>query len=133
MAGYYKPCKEFDRCNEIIEKYWESKQFEQCFQEHLKLAEETSYPLAECQVGYFYLEGIGVDKNLERAFYWTQRGAEHGDWDAQYNLADMYEKGLGTDVDMERAVFWYKAARAQGHDLAKKRCAELGIGEDSDD
>ena len=27
MAGaYYKPCKEFDICNELIEKYWETKQ-----------------------------------------------------------------------------------------------------------
>lgn len=43
MAGYFKPCREFDRCNEIIEKYWESEQFEHCFQEHLKLAEETSF------------------------------------------------------------------------------------------
>ena len=21
--AYYKPCKEFDICNELIEKYWE--------------------------------------------------------------------------------------------------------------
>lgn len=33
MSGYYKPCKEFDICNEIIRKYWESEQFEQCFQD----------------------------------------------------------------------------------------------------
>ncbi len=54
MAGYYEPCEEFDICNRLIEKYWESRQFELCFQGYLKLAEETSYPLAECQVGYFY-------------------------------------------------------------------------------
>lgn len=127
MAGYYKPCRELDICDELIEKYWESEQFEQCFQGHLKLAEETSYPLAECQVGYFYLEGIGVDKNLERAFYWTERAAEHGDRDAQCNLAEMYEKGIGTDCDMEAAIRWYKAASAQGHDLAEKRLEELNI------
>lgn len=127
MAGYYKPCWELDRCNEIIDKYWESRQYEPCFQEHLKLAEETGYPLAECQVGYFYLEGFGVEKNLERAFYWTERGAAHGDWDAQYNLAEMYEKGVGVEANMEKAIYWYKAARAQGHDLAEEKCAELGI------
>ena len=26
--SYYKPCAEFDRCNELIEKYWESKQYD---------------------------------------------------------------------------------------------------------
>ncbi len=127
MAGYYKPCEEFDICNRLIEKYWESKQFELCFQGHLKLAEETSYPLAECQVGYFYLEGIGVAKDLERAFYWTERGAIHGDRDAQYNLAMMYEEGIGTELNQEEAIRWYKAARAQGHTLAEEKCKELNI------
>lgn len=127
MAGYYKPCKELETCNALIEKYWESRQFEQCFQGHLKLAEETGYPLAECQVGYFYLEGIGVAKDVKRAFYWTKRGAEHGDRDAQYNLAEMYEEGIGVDPDREKAIYWYKAARAQGHDLAEKKCQELNI------
>ncbi len=47
MAGYYEPCEEFDICNRLIEKYWESRQFELCFQGYLKLAEETNYPLAE--------------------------------------------------------------------------------------
>lgn len=49
---YYKPCSEFDRCNELIEKYWNTKQFEKCFEGHMELAEK-GYPLAECQVGYF--------------------------------------------------------------------------------
>ena len=50
---YYKPCSEFDRCNELIEKYWNTKQFEKCFEGHMELAEK-GYPLAECQVGYFF-------------------------------------------------------------------------------
>lgn len=125
MDGYYTPCEEFDICNRLIAEYWDSKQFELCFQGHLRLAEETSYPLAECQVGYFYLEGIGVAKDLERAFYWTERGAAHGDRDAQYNLAVMYEEGIGTDIDREKAIYWYKAARDQGQDLAEKKCKEF--------
>ena len=32
--AYYKPCKEFDICNELIEKYWESKQYDKCFEGH---------------------------------------------------------------------------------------------------
>ena len=61
--SYYKPCAEFYRCNELIEKYWESKQYDKCFAGHMELAEK-GYPLAECQVGYFYLEGLGVEKDL---------------------------------------------------------------------
>lgn len=65
--SYYKPCAEFYRCNELIEKYWESKQYDKCFAGHMELAEK-GYPLAECQVGYFYLEGLGVEKDLPKAF-----------------------------------------------------------------
>ena len=50
MESYYTPCKEFDACNELIERYWKTGQYEQCFRGHLQLAEK-GYPLAECQVG----------------------------------------------------------------------------------
>ena len=107
--SYYKPCAEFYRCNELIEKYWESKQYDKCFAGHMELAEK-GYPLAECQVGYFYLEGLGVEKDLPKAFYWTERAATHGDWDGQYNLGSFYEDGVGVAQDLEKAKYWYKAA-----------------------
>ena len=96
-SSYYKPCAELD------------------------------YPLAECQIGYFYCEGLGVEKDLEKAFYWTRRAAEHGDWDGQFNLGCFYEEGSGTDRDMEQAVRWYREAARQGHELAIKKCEELDI------
>ena len=70
--GYYQPCPEFDECNRLINEYFETKQYEKCFQGHLPLAEK-GYPLAECQVGYFYYDGLGVEKNAEKAFYWVMR------------------------------------------------------------
>lgn len=125
-SEYYKPCKELDICNELIAKYWESRQYDKCFEGHLALAEQ-GYPLAECQVGYFYLEGIGVEKNLEKALYWTERSAEHGDRDGQCNLAWIYEEGLGVERDFEKVKYWYKQAALQDHDLAIEKCEELGI------
>ena len=29
MESYYTPCKEFDACNELIERYWKTGQSEQ--------------------------------------------------------------------------------------------------------
>lgn len=123
---YYKPCAELDKCNELIEKYFETKQYEKCFEGHLELADK-GYPLAECQVGYFYLDGLGVEKDLSKALYWTERSANHGDRDGQYNLAWFYENGIGVEADMEKAQYWYKKAALQGHDLAVEKCSELGI------
>ena len=125
-SNYYKPCKELDICNELIEKYWESKQYDKCFEGHLPLAEH-GYPLAECQIGYFYFDGLGVEKDLTKALYWTQRSAEHGDRDGQFNLAWFYEEAIGVEQDMEKAKYWYKKAAMQDHDLAINKCKEMGI------
>lgn len=38
-------------------------------------------------MGFSYLEGIGTEKDLEKALYWTTRSAEHGDRDGECNLA----------------------------------------------
>ena len=127
--GYYQPCPEFDECNRLINEYFETKQYEKCFQGHLPLAEK-GYPLAECQVGYFYYVGLGVKKDAEKAFYWTKRAAEHGDRDGQFNLACFYEEGIGTGIDMETAKVWYVKAAKQNHDLAITKCKELKINTD---
>ena len=124
--AYYKPCQELDICNELIEKYFHTRQYEKCFEGHLRLAEK-GYPLAECQVGYFYFDGLGTEKNPEKAVYWTRRSADHGDRDGQFNLAWFHEEGIGVECDMEQAIFWYRKAAFQNHDLAIQKCRELGI------
>ncbi len=123
---YYKPCRELEICNELIETYFNSKQYEQCFEGHLALAEQ-GYPLAECQIGYFYYDGLGVEKDLAKAVYWTRRAADHGDRDGEFNLAWFHEDGIGVERDMEQAIFWYRKAALQDHDLAIQKCKELGV------
>ena len=103
-SEYYKPCRELTICNELIEKHFNTGQYEKCFEGHLPLAEQ-SYPLAECQIGYFYSNGLGTEKDLSRALYWTRRAAHHGDRDGQYNLAWFSEEGIGMEKDMEQAIF----------------------------
>lgn len=119
-SAYYQPCAELTRCEELIEKYYKTEQYEVCFRGHMELA-QNGYPLAECQVGYFYYDGLGVEKDEKKAFYWTKRSAEHGDRDGQFNLAWFYEEGIGTRRDEALANQWYKKAAEQGHDLAIKK------------
>ena len=129
--SYYKPCRELEICNELIEKYFNTQQYEKCFEGHLALAEQ-GYPLAECQVGYFYYDGLGVEKDPAKAVWWTRRAADHGDRDGQCNLAWFYEDGIGVERDMEQAAFWYRQAALQDHDLAIDKCRELGISLDDE-
>ena len=88
---------------------------------------EQGYPLAECQIGYFYYGGLGVEKDLKKALYWTRRAAEHGDRDGQCNLAWFYEDAIGVEQDIEQAKHWYRLAALQDHDLAIEKCKELGV------
>lgn len=120
VSEYYKPCKELDLCNELIEKYYNNKMYKECFDGHITLARQ-GYPLAECQVGFFYWAGLGVEINKERAFYWTKKSAEHGDRDAQYNLGKFFEEGYYVDINLDKAMEWYKKAADQNHDMANQR------------
>lgn len=125
-SSYYKPCPELARCDELIEKYWDTEQYDKCFAGHLELAEK-GYPLAECQVGYFYYRGLGVEKDLAKALYWTQRAAEHGDRDGQYNLATLYENGEGVAKNTDEAKRWYLLAAQQKHRESISKCRKLKI------
>ena len=61
-SSYYQPCKELDRCVEL-NKYWDTDK-RKWFEGYYQIATETHYPLAECQLGYCYLEGIGTEKDI---------------------------------------------------------------------
>lgn len=127
MSDYYKPCKELDICQELIDKYYLTHQYEKCFSGHMRLAKK-GYPLAECQVGYFYFEGLGVEQDLEQSFYWTEKSAKDGNRDAMFNLACLfYGCGNFVSIDLEKAKEWYQKARDQGQEEAIKKCLELGI------
>ncbi len=39
-------------------------------------------------LGYFYNNGIGIKKDLEKSFYLYQKSAENGNKVAQYKLAE---------------------------------------------
>ncbi len=123
---YYEPCDELDICNQLIERYFQKGDYAPCFRGHLELAEK-GYPLAECQVGYFYYDGLGVQQDLTKALYWTERAAKHGNRDGQCNLAWFYEDGIGVVQDLEKAKSWYLRAAWQHHDLAIEKCRELGV------
>lgn len=73
ISDYYKPCSELDRCKEL-NKYWGIND-NMWFDGYFQIANETHYPLAECQLGYCYLKGIGTKIDISKAIYWTELAA----------------------------------------------------------
>ena len=125
-SRYYAPCRELEICDSLFSQYWEAGEYGRIFSGLLPLAEQ-GYPLAECQVGYFYAQGLGVERDLDRALLWTRRAAEHGDRDGQFNLGCFYEEGTALARDMEQAALWYQTAARQGHTEAAERLRALGV------
>ena len=62
MSSYYKPCRELEICDELIEKYFNTQRYEECFEGHLALAEQ-GYPLTS---PVLYREAEKVLKELDR-------------------------------------------------------------------
>ena len=65
-----------------------------------------------------YESGHLVRRNLPRAFELYQKGAQMGDAEAEYNLAECYYNGSGTQKDPVQAVFWFKMAERHGYAAA---------------
>ena len=67
--------------------------------------------------------GIGTEKNIEKAIEWYEKGAEKGDKYAYYNLGFIY-KNEEEKRDDNKSFEWYKKAAEAGDADAMY---ELGI------
>lgn len=74
-------------------------------------------------LGEMYLDGIGVDVDHQKAFFWLSKAARGGDAEAQYLLGFMYENGLKVAVNIKRATKWYTEAALQGDILSQYNLA----------
>jgi len=82
------------------------------------------------KVGSCYYSGIGVVKDLYKAFEWKHKAAQHGDAMSQSELGSYYESGfqeMGVEKDVSQAIAWYKKAAAQGNQYAKERLDSPGL------
>ena len=82
------------------------------------LAAEEGYAGAECNVGYHYHHGVGVEASEASARLWYARSAAKGDLMAQFNLGLMYAFGDGGAVDLGEAKRLFARAAAQGDKAA---------------
>jgi len=70
---------------------------------------------AQWLLGASYAQGIGVDRDAEKAEYWLLKSAQSGDADGQYTMAGYYFM----KPDIVKAKYWIDRAVEQGHGEAK--------------
>ncbi len=83
------------------------------FEQRLRLAEEGDAE-AQNQVAVSFLEGMGVERDLERAIFWFQESADRDHSPALYNLGILYQEGKFVAQDHERAFGYFLNAGRRG-------------------
>jgi hypothetical protein len=73
---------------------------------------------AENRLGMFYLNGIGTDKDITKAFTHISNAANKGYANAQYNLGRLYKYGEGCEINFIKAIEWFEKATANGNQRA---------------
>src|SRR5262245_25531929 len=74
-------------------------------------AAQLRYREAVLAMGWFYLNGVGVERDLEKAQSWYRKSARHGDVRAMFSLGQMaYDQRSYGD-----ALAWFTRAAEKGH------------------
>lgn len=77
-------------------------------------AARQNFDTAQYDLGIWYLEGIGGERDLKKAFIWTIRAARAGNVAAQGQAAKLYWGGLGTEPNEVEAAAWVVVTRRAG-------------------
>ncbi|VAW49632.1 hypothetical protein MNBD_GAMMA04-125 [hydrothermal vent metagenome] len=91
---------------------------------HLKL-EDPVYSETMYNTGVFYADGLGVQQDHKKAFYWFKKAAERGDDIAMFRLAIIYSDGSGVALDLQASLDWLKRAVVAGSLDAKVLLAQV--------
>jgi TPR repeat protein len=95
-------------------------------------AAEQGHHDAVLAMGWFYLNGVGVEKDRERSWYWYRKSARHGDPRAMFSLGYL----CWLERDYIEANTWFARAIGAGHLrsqywLAKLLWKGLGVAQDA--
>lgn len=105
---------------------WEAGNATKAFQLFAESARE-GYVSAQANLGVFYEEGIGTNKNEKMAYFWYKKAAEEGGIGAMMNLAELCRK----NDRKEEAISWLDKAILLGDGDAALQMAKL-LMEDQD-
>ena len=89
-----------------------------------KAAAEKGDARAQCQMGLFYMNGIGVDRDEDKAVEWLKKAAAQNNAQAQYNLGIYYAKFSDGEA-VNKALKWLKEAVKHDYADAQFNLAQL--------
>lgn len=110
--------------NDLGLKYEENENYIEALEWFQKAAEQGN-EYALCNLGRFYMEGIGVDESPKKAIKYFLAAAEMGNADAQFNVGLAYGKGVGVEQNLSEMARWMRKAEKNGNEYAKELVKEF--------
>lgn len=98
--------------------------------EWLQRAAKAGYDTAQLDMGIWYVNGVGGDRDYDKGFAWLRIAALRGNVVAQNKLAYLYINALGTRPNPVEAAKWYVLSRRAGLQDAGLEDFYLGINDD---
>ena len=99
-------------------------EYEKASQVWLELS-ESGHAQAQYDLGVMLHNGLGLDKDHERALYWFEKAASQDHADAENYIGAIYMTGNGAVQDIEKALLYLKKAMEHGNENARDSYAEL--------
>ena len=78
-------------------------------------------------LGVYYENGYGVEKNYPEALKWYRKASEQNDADAECSLGYMYENGYGVIQSYEKALDWYIKSAGQFNVNAHRKLGKMSF------
>jgi len=88
------------------------------------ISAEKGFANAQNNMGWAYLEGIGVEKDEKKAFEWLLKAANQKHFNAMPSVAKAYHEGMGVPKDEEKAKYWLDLYLAEKEKQDKLNDAE---------
>jgi TPR repeat protein len=107
--------------------YWPTPDYKIAL-EYIELAiRQSSSDWYKYILGNFYLEGDGVDKDVDAGLklYEESANSNPNNPTAQFKLGLFYENGEYVDKNPDLAIDWYEKAANNGHEAAKEKLKKL--------
>lgn len=98
--------------------------------EWMQRAAKAGYDTAQLDMGVWYVNGVGGERDYDKGFEWLRIAAMRGNVVAQNKLAYLYINALGTRPNPVEAAKWYVLSRRAGLQDAGLEDFYLGINDE---
>jgi TPR repeat protein len=88
-------------------RYYEERNYEGAREEYERAVKQGSHSQSLNNLGYLYVNGLGVKQNFETARRYFEEAAKQNNSDAFYNLSYLYQHGVGVIKDDAKANIYY--------------------------